>query len=545
MASTLINQFYKWEKETPHQLFLRQPIDGKWHNYTYSQAGADIRKMATALRALKLPAESNIAILSKNCAHWIMADLAIMMAGYVSVPIYPTLSAHAIQHILEHSQSKAIFLGKLDDYSKQKDGVPDSIIKISFPIYGPNEGIAWSELVKNNIAMMDQVVAPDAVATIMYSSGTTGTPKGVMLTYKAYDFFGTEAKENFGIHKPENFFSYLPLSHIAEKAYIETSVFYTGSSISFTESLDKFAQNLQEVQPVLFGGVPRIYAKLQEGVLSKLSQTKLDFLFAIPGVSGIIKKTIRKKIGLNNAKVVVCGSAPIPVSLLKWYKKLGINIWEIYGMTENCGYSHGDHGQEFHFGTVGRHWPKVEAKISSEGEILIKHGALMKGYYKDPETTASVFTEDGFLKTGDKGTIDADGFLTITGRMKDQFKTDKGKFIAPAPIEMKLLKNEDIDQVCVVGMGIPQPIALVVLSVLGKAKSRSTISAELAAQLEEVNAELEPYEKLKKVVVVHSDWTIENGLLSPTLKVKRYEVEKIHLPNYPLWYKERETVLWE
>jgi long-chain acyl-CoA synthetase len=169
----------------------------------------------------------------------------------------------------------------------------------------------------------------------------------------------------------------------------------------------------------------------------------------------------------------------------------------------------------------------------------------MKGYYKDPETTASVFTEDGFLKTGDKGTIDAEGFLTITGRMKDQFKTDKGKFIAPAPIEMKLLKNEDIDQVCVVGIGIPQPIALIVLSVLGKAKSRNILSAALAAQLDEVNADLEPYEKLKKVVVVQSDWTIENGLLSPTLKVKRYEVEKIHLPNYPIWYKERETILWE
>jgi long-chain acyl-CoA synthetase len=545
MPSSPPDQFYKWELETPENIFLRQPIDGRWRSYSYQQAGNEIRRIAAGLKSLNLPAQSNIAILSKNCAHWIMADLAIWLAGHVCVPIYPTLSSTAVRFLLEHSESKVIFLGKLDEYERQRPGIPESVLKISFPIYGPGEGKSWEELMRHEPLMANYSPPPDSLATIIYSSGTTGTPKGVMLSFGALDFFGKAIIRNFEMDRPYPFFSYLPLSHIAERAYVEMGVLYSGSNISFAESLDKFGHNLGEVQPVLFGGVPRIFAKFQEGVLSKLSQKRLDLLLSLPAIRGIIKKYIQKKIGLSKAKAIVCGAAPIPVSLLEWYQKIGISIHEVYGLTEDCGYSHGDHGGQFKYGTVGKAWPGVMSKLGDGEEILVRHGAMMTGYFKDPETTKSVFTEDGFLKTGDTGSVDKEGFLTITGRIKDQFKTDKAKFIAPAAMEMKLLDNPDIDQVCVVGIGIPQPIALIVLSAIGKTKSKPSLTDSLTISIQKLNGTLEDHEKLTAAVIMKGDWTIENGLMTPTLKVKRNEVEKIHSPNYTKWYGKREWVVWE
>lgn len=545
MPTTPLEAFYQWEQSHPALPFLRQPNNDVWSIYTYKTAGDEIRRIAAGLKSLNLPPQSNIAILSKNCAHWVLADLAIWMAGHVSVPIYPTFSANAIRYILEHSEAKVIFIGKLDDFQSQRSGIPDGIRKISFPWYGPNEGTHWDELLQHPPLTENFLPVAESLATIMYSSGTTGTPKGVMLTFKAFDFLGTSMTKNFGITKPERFFSYLPLSHIAERAYIEISVLYSGSNISFAESIEKFPANLQEVQPTLFGGVPRIFAKFQEGVLKKMPQPKLDRMTSIPVVGAMIKKAIRKKLGLSRVKLIIGGAAPIPVSILQWYQKIGLNIQEVYGMTENGGYSHGDHGSYLRFGTVGRAWQGIDSKLGEDGEILVKHPGLMTGYFKDAETTASVFTSDGFLKTGDKGFINKEGFLTITGRIKDQFKTDKAKFISPAPIEIKILANKDIEQVCVVGMGIPQPIALITLSALGKEKSKEEVSESIRATIETINPTLEHFEELEKAVILKEAWTIENGLMTPSLKVKRNEIEKIYLPTYPKWYKEKELVIWQ
>jgi long-chain acyl-CoA synthetase len=319
---------------------------------------------------------------------------------------------------------------------------------------------------------------------------------------------------------------------------------YSGACISFVESLDTFAQDLAAVQPDLFFGVPRIWAKFQEKILEKMPQQKLDTLLKIPIINSIVKKSIKKKLGLSKAGLKETAAAPIPVSLLKWFDKLDIKLREIYGMTENCALSHSNQ-KEIRFGTVGEAMESVEVRISEEQEILTRSVALMMGYYKEPEMTAQVMTADGFLRTGDQGKISADGFLTITGRVKDLFKTDKGKYISPAPIEMKLLKNSDIEQVCVVGMGIPQPIALVNLSASGNAKSKEEIIKSLTASVEEVNPTVEHYEHLKKVVVMKDMWTINNGMMTPTMKVKRNEVEKAKVPHYPEWYAKEGVVVWE
>lgn len=545
MTSTPLDLFYRWEANTPDHPYLRQPINNEWKVYSYKAAGAEVRKLAAALRSLGLPPGSSIAILSKNCAHWFIADLAIMMAGHVSVPLYPTLSAAGIQPILEHSEAKVIFLGKLDNYENQRAGIPGNVLKISFPYYGPQDGTAWNDLVAGRTPLQENHRNdPEGLATIMYSSGTTGTPKGVMITFGSLAFVGECVARHLQIKKPERFFSYLPLSHIAERAMVQMVALASGSTISFAESIETFSQNLQQEQPTLFGGVPRIWSKFQEGVLEKLPQPKLDRLLSIPLVSFIIKRTIQKKLGLASARVIVSGAAPIPISLLEWYKKIGVNIREMYGLTETTAFSHGAF-QKIKIGTVGQAWPEVEVKLEPSGEVLVRHAALMKGYLKDAETTAAVFTADGFLKTGDTGTIDEDGFLTITGRIRDQFKTDKAKFVAPAPIELKLLSNTDIEQVCVVGKGIPQPIALIVLSPAARSKPEHEVMRSLATTFENVNKTAEDYERLEKGVILRDGWTIENGFLTPTLKIKRSEVEKLYGPKYPLWYSKPERIIRE
>jgi len=549
MENILLKNFLRWEKETPQLVFLRQPINGQWRNWTFGQAGEEIRKMAAGLISMNLPPHSNIAILSKNCAHWLMSDLAIFMAGHVSVPLYANITAPSIRQILEHGDCAAIFVGKLDDYEHQKEGIPPSVKKISIDFYGIKEG----ELVSNWLANQKPLEKipnwkADELMTIMYTSGTTGKPKGVMFNSAAFAHSDGVIIDYLDRVKPmpphPDLFSYLPLCHIAERALTEILGCHTGARISFVESLETFPRDLAHVQPHLFFGVPRIWSRFQEKTFEKLPQKKLDTLLKIPVVNFFIKRMLTKKLGLSRALIKASAAAPIPKSLLEWYEKLGISIREIYGMTENSALSHANQ-EEIRYGTVGKPLPTVEIKFSLDDEIMTRHKALMMGYYKEPAMTAEIFTSDGFIKTGDCGKPDKDGFLTITGRVKDIFKTDKGKYVSPSPIEMRLHKNNDIEQVCVVGMGIPQPIALIILSVAGKSRSKEEISKSLSASLAEVNATVEDYEKLKKAVIMKTDWSIANGLMTPTMKVKRNEVEKIHLPKYPIWYAHEELVVWE
>jgi long-chain acyl-CoA synthetase len=546
MNASPLARFLKWEKEIPQAVFLRQPFNGQWKTWTYQQAGDEVRRIASGIKAQHYPPESKIAILSKNCAHWIMADLAIMMAGHISVPLYATITAHVINQILEHSESKMIIVGKQDDYSPQRQGIPAGVTILGISTYGINEENSWEEWVARYEPLQEpHTWKGEELLTIMYTSGTTGKPKGVMHTVSNFEATVSQGTTELGIQMHPVLFSYLPLSHIAERMGIEMMGIYLGGSFSFAESLDTFAKNLSDTQPTHFFAVPRIWAKFQEKILEKLPQKKLNTLLSIPIINALIRKKIKKGLGLSRAKQIFSGAAPISVSMLKWYESIGVNILQAYGMTEDCVYAHFNRNDANRHGTVGKPLQGLHVKIAEGGEIRIKCPGLTKGYYKEPELTQELFDEEGFLKTGDQGEISSDGFLTITGRVKDLFKTDKGKYISPAPIEMQLLGNPDIEQVCVVGMGVPQPMALTVLSATGKTKTKEQIMQSLSRTIEEINPALEHHEHIEKAVIMKTDWSVENGLMTPTLKVKRNEVEKIHLPNYPKWYHTEGRVIWE
>jgi long-chain acyl-CoA synthetase len=539
-----LEAFNFWVKNTPDKIYLRQPVNRKFIEYTFKEVDLECRKIAAGIKKMNLGPKAHIAILSKNCAHWIMADLAIMMANCISVPLYPTLDGDTINQILTHSESKAIIIGKLDDYESQKSAIKD-IKKIGIELYGVQEDLSWEKLMKESEPLKDlKEQIQDELMTILYTSGTTGNPKGVMHSVKNFNEVANTFLARYTMPLHGRYFSYLPLSHIAERIGVEMISLYTGGVVSFAETLTTFGEDLESVQPQLFFGVPRIWQKFKEKIEEKLPPKKLNLLLSIPIISGIIKKKLRQKLGLSNS-VTFAGAAPIAVDLLEWYDRIGIKINQAYGMTEDSICSHFNLPGANKFGTVGKPLPGVEGKLSAEGEILIKNKSLTLGYYKEEEKTAELFTEDGFLKTGDIGEYDHDGYLTITGRIKDQFKTDKGKYISPAPIELDLLKNTDIDQVCVVGTGISQPIALIVPSEAGKSKSKEDLDASLKSSLEEANSKLPTYEKLEKAVVMKEDWSVDNGLLTPTLKVKRNRVEAIHSPMYPKWFEMQGKVIFE
>lgn len=544
---TPVGKFSEFVQKSPDKVFLRQPFQGKWFDYSWKQTDDQVRRMAAYLKSLNLEPQSKIAIISKNCAHWIMSDLAIMMAGHVSVPLYPTIPADMIKYVLEHSEAKVAFVGKLDDWSKQRSGVPEGVQCISYPFWTEPGYTHWDDIVKNNAPLEGNVdQSMDALLTIIYTSGTTGLPKGVIHNFHAFSYAATFAlNEMKELTQDERFFSYLPLSHIAERMLVELGAIYTGGSIAFAESLEVFAKNLQEVKPTIFLAVPRIWTKFQQGILSKMPEKRLNLLVSIPIISGIIKNKIKAGLGLDQAKYVLTGAAPLPVATMKWFEKLDIKICEAYAMTENSAYSHLTRKENRRPGYVGQLMPNVEIRLSEEGEIQTKSHCVMLGYYKDEEKTKEAITEDGFLCTGDQGEIDKDGFLKITGRVKDIFKTDKGKYVAPAPIELALSKNTYIEQVCVVGSNLPQTMALVVVSAEGKELSKEELAESLETTMKEVNTIIDKHERMKKVVVMKEEWTVENNLLTPTLKVKRNILEKKCENSYQQWYKTAETVVWE
>jgi long-chain acyl-CoA synthetase len=370
-------------------------------------------------------------------------------------------------------------------------------------------------------------------------------PKGVMHSFNTFAVAASTVAHCFDTTAEERMLSHLPLSHVAERWGIESGSFYCGFRIFFAESLDTFARDLAAAKPTIFATVPRLWTKFQQGIFRKIPKKRLDFLFSLPLLGGVFKKKILKAVGFEHTRFAMGGAAPMPPALINWYRSLGLELLEAYGMTENFGMSHGSLPGEGRIGYVGKPWPGIECKLSEIGEVLVRSPSNMLGYFREPEKTREVLSEDGWLKTGDLGAFDEAGRLRITGRAKEIFKTSKGKYVAPAPIESKLSALSSIEALCVAGANFGQPCALVMLAPDAAKQDRASLTAQLKAQLDSVNATLDPHEQLDFLVVVKDSWTVENGFITPTLKIKRNVVEAAYGPHLDAWYARRQPVIWQ
>jgi long-chain acyl-CoA synthetase len=469
----MLDHVYEHEQQRADQVFLTQPVGGgEVVDYTWAEVMDQARRMAAHLEAQGFGPGARIAILSKNCAHFIIAELAIWMAGGTTVAIFPTESAETVGYVLGHSEASLLFVGKLDAWERQEPGVPAGLPRIALPLAPDSARAAypnWEDVVAGT-APLDGRPQRDAedLAMLIYTSGSTGTPKGVMVSFRAFtraaEGIVGDLRARIGPDTQGRMLSYLPLAHSFERSWVAGSSLVDGRTrVYFAETLDTFLEDLRRARPTMFISVPRLWLKFQQGVFAKMPPKKLDRLLSIPILGRVVARKVLTGLGLECVLQAGSGSAPLPADLIRWYRRLGLFLFEGYGMTEDNSYSHTANERFSEPGYVGVPMPGVEAKISDEGEILIKSPGKFSGYYKQPELTAESFTADGFFRTGDLGERRPDGLLKITGRAKELFKTAKGKYVAPAPIENRLNMHPMVEMAMVSGVGQPAAYGLVVL----------------------------------------------------------------------------------
>jgi len=555
----MLDHVYEHEARHADQVFLTQPVGGdEVVDYTWAEVMDQARRMAAHLEAQGFEPGARIAILSKNCAHFIIAELAIWMAGGTTVAIFPTESADTVGYVLGHSEASLLFVGKLDIWERQAPGVPAGLPRIALPL-APDSARAeypnWDEVVAGTAPLEGRPQRePEDLAMLIYTSGSTGTPKGVMVSFRAFtraaEGIVGDLRSRIGQDTEGRMLSYLPLAHSFERSWVAGSSLVDGRTrVYFAETLDTFLQDLRRARPTMFISVPRLWLKFQQGVFAKMPPKKLDRLLSIPILGRLVAKKVLTGLGLEQVKQAGSGSAPLPADLIRWYRRLGLQLFEGYGMTEDNSYSHTSNERYSEPGYVGVAMPGVEVKLSEEGEVLIKSPGQFSGYYKQPELTAESFTGDGFFRTGDLGERSPEGMLKITGRAKELFKTAKGKYVAPAPIENQLNMHPMVEMAMVSGVGQPAAYGLVVLEETLHAQrddsgTRREVEAELGRLLEEVNARVADYEKLCMLVVADEPWSIDNGCLTPTMKLKRARVEAVVEDQLSSWYAARRPVVW-
>ena len=553
MTKLLIEHFYDKEKHWADRPYLHQPFGSTWETYSWGEVGDKARRLATWLKKQCPKEKAHISIVSRNCREWVIADIAIMMAGFVSVPFYANLTGDQLAEVIELGDVDLILFGKVDGWNDMKTGIPQDMPIGKFPHYKDNPeidlGTAWETIMKENEPLSKNFVpAPNDLWSIIFTSGTTGTPKGAFYTHQKVSLVVEYPHLEYwlGVHKDKEnrFFSFLPLNHIAERHLLVASM-SKGAEIFFTESLDTFAQNLKDAQPTSFFAVPRIWTKFKQGILSKMPQKKLDAFLRIPILNSIVKKKLKVGLGLDKARIVLTGAAPMSKHDVEWWLKAGFPLSDAYGQTENFALSSYSPIGKLKPGAVGIAHEGMELKIDAENqELLVKTPLVMDGYYKDENKTNETI-KDGWLHTGDAAKIDEDGYLYITGRVKDTFKTEKGQFIVPAKIENLFGANSDIEQLCLLGLGMPHPIMMIVPSEIGAAKSKSELETSLMQTMSNVNKDLPNYTRVGTIVLTKEPFTVDNGLLTPTLKVKRFNLHKKYMETLRDYCENSSKIIWE
>ncbi len=528
-----VDRLIYWASVKPDGVFLTQPINDQTYEYTWSQVLDEVSRVAQYLA--RYPQGSHIGIISLNCAHWFMADLAIQMAGHVSIPIYPTASTDTVNKILVHAEVKAVFIGKMFSVKKAlshlQTAIKDQPIE-QLAIYESYPGIPfWQQLVDGNQAIeLPAQHQINDLLSIIYTSGTTGDPKGVMISYRAVQAAINLVKSVIVINDKDRFVSYLPLAHVAERMAVEFGSLYHGSHVSFIRSLETFTDDIKAAEPTVFFAVPRIWVKIKAAIETKLGGARtLKILFSIPWLGQCFKQALLRKLGFQNIRYALCAAAPVNKEVLHWFSDLGLKLNEAYGMSETCGLSHMTQQSDAKMGSVGRVIDGCDCRLTAAGEVLLRNPAMMDGYYKQQELTAETIDTDGWLHTGDLGEIDDEGFLYITGRNKDIFKTAKGKYISPSPIEQQFHTALGVPHLILMGNGFPQPFMVISTHESALVNEPQKLMQICQEQLSKLNLKLEAHERLSHIFISHQNWGVDNGMLTPTLKMKRDAIEKFYL----------------
>lgn len=550
MSNSLFQLLLKNEQEAAEQIYLRQPKNDVWHEYSWSEVMTRARKVANFLKQQGFKRGSHISIISKNCAEWFITDFGIHLAGMVNVPLFANQQEESIHYVLKHANIKIVFVGKLDDHKLVRGYIPQEYATVGFDYHKDIKvDYSWAELMKLEPLVELVEPAPEDLYTIIYSSGTTGSPKGAMYTNKSITDYLTLFKPDLHrILESDHYrlVSYLPLAHVYERSAVQLGSVTICCSVSFIESLDKFAENLRVIKPTLFTAVPRIWGVFQQKIEQKMSPKMLAILLHIPLLSGLIKKKIIHGLGLDACQNYFSGASHLPVSIIRFFEQIGIKIQEGYGQTENMAYATFSMLNERREGYVGTPRLDVRAKISKDGELLIKSPCLMAGYYKNDEATAEAFTAQGWLRTGDLAEIDDIERVKILGRISENFKNQSGEYITPSSIEKKFESHGLAEQLCLVGRGLPHNVLLVALDATArKEKSKEEITSMLQDSLRRLNRGLAKFEKISNIIVVKEPWTPANNMMTPTLKVKRKIVEQHYAELIQHTAVEKKVVLWE
>jgi long-subunit acyl-CoA synthetase (AMP-forming) len=537
--------FLHWAQVRPNDIFLRQIKQGKFEDHTFEEIAQRVFSLIGAWQQFGLGSGDKIAILSKNCAEWFITDLACMIGGFVSVPIFPTAGEETLMHCLTHSESRWLVIGKLDDPLPIQKTLRDhpNLVTMAFDYPNtPNCNHQFHDLTHNHLPNHTlPTISSEQLMSIVYTSGTSGLPKGAMLTYGQYAWTVAHLTDYLNIEDNDRLFSYLPLAHITERVYIFGIACQKGLSTAFPESLDTFTHDLNLQQPTLFISVPRLWQLFQQRILEKLPQKKLTFLLKIPFIKQRVKNKIRQGLGLSQARLLGTGSAPISDGLLKWYQQLDMPLIEAWGMTENFAYSTMNYPYRADkLGSVGKSAPDVTIKLVDDHEIWIKSPALFSGYYRQKNGSSDI-DENGWLHTGDIGSIDNEGYLTLQGRKKDTFKTAKGKFVTPVPIEKIIQDDGFFEQCCLIGSGMISPI---LLANTNEKHDKFIFNQRLEQLLEKLNSQLESHSKIRGIFIIKESWDVASGLLTPTLKIKRHLLEKQYHYLDQRW-PNNQKVVWE
>ncbi|MCG8497022.1 MAG: AMP-binding protein [Enterobacterales bacterium] len=510
------------------KLAFYQPDGARQRVWTWEEVEKAVRSLIGGLHDLGLGKGDAVAIYGKNSAEWIIADWAVMLAGMVSIPIYPTANEETLAFIIERTKCKAVFSGKVDDYQIGQRVFSSSLAQIALPCDSIDGPIAWKDwMAQKSFTGEFFKGAADSVISIMYTSGSTGTPKGVELTQSAYASACGDTARWLNVNQSDRLFSYLPLAHIAERVVTEGMMIYAPGAVTyFSESLETFIDDLKAAKPTVFFSVPRLWAKFLASIYHTVPKKKLSSLLNDPSVNQSIKRKIKCSLGFEETRVWVSAAAPIAREIIEEFEALDIYISEAWGMTEVTGAGCINYPfKSSMIGTIGKPFTDAQVRLSQDNEIQVKGRNVFERYHLSPEVTAESFTDDGWFKTKDRGEWDEQGALKIVGRLKDEFKTTTGKYIIPSPIEAVMCNHDIIELACVMGSNRPQPFAAVVLSDTASLLDKDAIRRELERFLQNTNESLENHQKLSHILVASEPWTIENNMLTPTMKIRRFEIE--------------------